>query len=450
MVILASAVLGWLIFVTGIFVDIVTDTSYSTDELYGPDAAAILRPSRYLFFAAIAVFISGGLWAIKRIEALGSSQDSPSSLVKPAHDFSGTAIIIGIIFAAIGAISVFLDSFFGSGSAEIPVGVRLWNTYLPIVLYTALVVSALLVAFVFRKHRLISAPVTEKSPSTIDADTEGTALIQRSVGLGFSLPIVAVAIGLIVGLIVYDVTQTAIQVWIWVLIQALIAAGIIAGAWFAQRATRELRTEHRQVGGAVVGAKNLNFVLSIVFAAIVAAMSLGYGSSAMEQLRISPSLTLSVYEQEPKEPTESGDEFAIESTKVMVNGSDLKRRSQVTLTLVPSGDELFVSQADREGYFWEEADFPADVTPGSYTLEVTALSADDAELTRSVPVVVSESDTVTLPEGDAGFDESNWQPRLMGISLTWVLSDLVPAFLLLVLSAGSIALTLRIRNPEEA
>lgn len=446
---LVSAVIGWALFVAALLLDITVDTTLPSDALFGPEAAQVVRPSRYLFFAAIAVLALGTLWARRRLEQSATLQTPESVLVKPAHEFTGTVVIIGLVVAAWAAIAVFLDSFMNAGSIDIPVGVRLWNTYLPIILYTALVVTVLLAAFVFGKHRVASSPALRQA-ETVDVPEEQVqaAAQQRFIALAFALPIVAVAAALIFGMIVFDATQTALQVWIWVIIQLIIATGIVFGTRFARRGFDEVNRSSGSVTGAVVGAKNLNFVLSVVFAAVVAFMSLGYGASATEQLRIAPSLTVSVFENEPKAPTQAGDSFNVAETRLTVNGSDLQRLSPVTLMLTPGGGDIVSGQADRDGFAWLEENFPRDLAAGTYTLEATASAADGSEIQRTVPVVLSEDGMLSLPEGDASSDPANWEPRLMSITPSWLVSDLLPAFLLLALAASSIALTLIIRNRD--
>lgn len=463
---LIAAIIGWLLFVAALFIDLITDMGVPIDELYGPDAAQIFRPSRYLFLAAIAVFAVGALLARKRIDTLLMGRTNASALLRPGFEFAGTAIIIGLVIAAWAAVAVFLESFFEGGTSDVSLPVRIWNTYVPIILYTALVVSVILAAFVFaRRHSDAHDGGSPKQKSERAAPAAGAALTsgdapsqssqgsdhsreQRFIGLSFSLPIVAVAVALIFGLIVFDVTQTSIPVWIWVIIQTVIAAGIATGTWFARRGMTEMQSRERPLAGAVIGAKNLNFVLSIIFAAIVALMSLGYGASATEQLRVAPSLTVSIYESEPKEPTSAGDEFSLDDSRITLNASDVQRYSDVTVTIEPGSRELLSEAADSEGLFWSELAFPANLEPGSYTLTASAVSADGSEIRRSIPVNISESGTLLLPEGDLASDPADAQPRLMPFSATWIASDLLPAFLLLVLAAAVIAVTLAIRNPD--
>jgi hypothetical protein len=69
-----------------------------------------------------------------------------------------------------------------------------------------------------------------------------------------------------------------------VIIQSVIAFGIIAGTRYSMKAIRSVSGSHSGVSGAV-GALNLNFVLSIIFGAIVTLMSFTMGFAAIDQLK---------------------------------------------------------------------------------------------------------------------------------------------------------------------
>ncbi len=454
---LTSAILGWMLFIAALMVDIATEVQYSTDFAFGPEAASVIRPSAYVFVAAIAVFALGALWARKRVERALIPQARNSTLLLPAHRFTGTAIVISLVLATWLAVAVFFSSFFTTAPATIPLDVRLWNTYVPIILYTALVVSVLLSAFVFGKHQFAKAarpeaPTPEPSvPAAPTPQNEPDTRQRRFIALGFAVPIIAVAVALIFGLIVFDVTETALEAWIWVIIQLLIAVGLIFGTWFTRRAFDAMSETRVATSGVVVGAKNLNFVLSIVFAAVVTLMSLGYGASAAEQLRVAPSLTLSVYGSQPSEQVKSDNDFTfdLDTAVVAVNGSDLERFSSARLVLNPGSQDFTLTRADREGYLWADVELPKNLEPGSYTLEVTAIAADQNELVRTISLVVLPNGTIRLPDGEISGDPTNLQPSMLPISTAWLLNDLLPALLLLVLACSSIAATLSIRNHED-
>jgi len=452
---LLSALIGWVLFVTALIVDIATEVQYPSNYAFGPEAAAVIRPASYLFVAAVAVFALGSLWALKRLERALNPKSQNSNLLVPAHGFTGTAIVISLVLAAWLAVAVFFSSFFEIDPVAVPLDVRIWNTYVPIVLYTALVVSVLLSAFVFGTHQFAKA--AQPQPPEHSVATSNTATFQdepdarqrRFIAFAFAVPIIAVAVALISGLIVFDVTETALEAWIWASIQVVIAAGIITGTWFARRAFDAMNAASLPKSGVAVGAKNLNFVLSIVFASVVSLMSIGYGASAVEQLRIAPSLSLNVYENQPN-GVSSSDVLDVESAVISMNGSDLERLSTVTLVLNPGNRELLSGESDRDGLFWAEEEVPQDLEPGSYTVEVTAVAADQSELKRTLAVAVRSNGTISLPDGETSSDGPNLQPRMVPITAGWFFTDLLPAFLLLVLASSAVAATLSIRNREHA
>lgn len=453
LLILFSAVLGWILFEIAIFVDVLVDTSAaalnpdSADSLYGLEAVQVFRPSKYILFAAIAVFAVGALMAQKSLLRLRVNSGDSISLAKAGHEFANTALIISLAIAAWAALAVFLDSFFATSNADVNVSLRLLNTYLPIVLYTVLVVTVILTAFVFRARRVPSPATQTELPSQVEDEPRGA---QRNVGLSFAIPIVAVAIALIFGLIVFDLTQTAIQVWIWVIIQSVIAAGIISGTVLAQRAITSFRNVPAKPSGASIGAKNLNFVLSVIFAAVLSLMSLGYGVSAIEQLRVSPGLTLSVYSNQAKVAPMPSDGLILDELFIMVNGTDLQRNSAVSVTISDAHSasevDVIAESADRDGNFWAEEPFDTSLEAGEYVLSLNAVSADGSILERSLPFIVTEERTSTWPDGVDTYSQDPQGTKVLPISLSWVLSDLLPALLLLILAATVIYRTLRTRN----
>src|SRR5699024_8965402 len=98
-----------------------------------------------------------------------------------------------------------------------------------------------------------------------------------------------VAVSLLTGLIVYDLTHTTLETWVWVLIATILAMGIAVGTRNANRA--ELPK----------GSRGFNSVLTIVFTAVATLMSLTFGATSTDMLRVQPDLSLSVF------PTTSSD-----------------------------------------------------------------------------------------------------------------------------------------------
>lgn len=469
--ILLSAVVGWGLFVLAIYTDIVVESGLTPEQLYGVDRVDIVRPSKYLIFAAIALVALTAVWAKNRMRAQLAS-GSPASRLTPAiESFAGSVVIITLVLSAIMALNVFMSSFFDSSSG-VDVVIRILDTYLPIVLFTALAVTVLLAGFVFTRHlprvQFVDQPAGHESagladPATLAAhDTVGHTgaaapaaaveatpdpAAQRATALAFTVPIVAVAAALIFGLIVYDLTQNALPVWIWVIVQAGVCAGIVSGTVYAAKALDARRLHLSRPAGASVGAKNLNLVLSIIFAAAVTLMSLGYGASAAEQLRVNTFLSISAYASAPlKENGEldlsEGDEFT-----VMINGSDLQRNSDVTVTLEPGSTVLLESEVDWEGYLGGEVALPPETESGEYELTLRAQSASGTELEVTLAVTVDDG-MISLPDGMEASTADQAQ-QIVTPTLGWMGRDLLPALLMILLAAGTLFVTLNARNRDE-
>lgn len=283
---LIGLVVGWTLFMFAIYAELFVFERYDEQGMYlGPDE--VVRPSTYLFLAGIVVFGLAALYG-QRLALRAREQLGPDNLLaRAAHRFGTLAVIIALVGGAIYAIGNFLGAFNQYSGREENLLVRLFDVYVPILLATGLVVYILLRAFVFRKQ------------VAKGAKKEGMSESEKALGLGYAVPIIFTAIAIIFGLVVYDVTRTDLQVWVWVIIQVIVAAGILLGTRFSTRA-KSARTEApRPKATLAAGAANLNFVLSIVFAAVVSIMSFGFGASAIDKLRIWPEY------QDPK----PGDEF---------------------------------------------------------------------------------------------------------------------------------------------
>ncbi len=462
--VLAGGILAWVLFMLAVFSDLAVEAGRSWEEIWGPEAVIVVRPSTYLYFVAVCALALGGLFG-RRLAIRAQAEHTPASaLARSVQLFAGTVMIIGLVVAAWAAVIVFMSNFLG-GTDDDAVFERVLNSYLPIVLYTALIVAVILTGFVFT-HAVPSKQVSETGPTVLSAppaesasgaaaatetpagvsaagDAEST-VVQRSTALAYTVPIVAVAVALVFGLIVYDITQTPLEVWIWVIVQVFIAAGIVGGTILAARAIDAQRRTGAKPVGVSVGAKNLNLVLSIVFAVAVASMALGYGSSAVNQLLANPSLSLSAYVETP-----SGDEteVSLEDVSLNANGYGLLRGTEGTLSLEPGGPVLATEEVARDGYLWINARFDEPVDPGDYALTVSATTVEELELAVSFDVTVTDEGSVLLPRNpNANTDEE--PSRLVAPTASWIFGDFVPALLLLVLVVGVLHLTLHRRNRD--
>ncbi len=272
---LIGLMVTWLCFMFAGLVDLLVpfDRYSNTGELL--ESYNGVRWATYLYLlgisvASIASLIAQG-WAISARQKLGE-QDA---LARAAHRFANFAVIVGLAAGAIFAIGNFMSGFnaFPTRAESLPI--RFANLYLPIILATALVVTVLLRAFVFRHS--VESQKTEGAPRLSEA--------QKALALGYATPILATTVAIILGLFVYDVTKTNLQTWVWVIIIAIVGFGIIAGTLFANRARQAKPTAPKPKTALAAGAATLNFVLSIVFGAVVTIMAFSMGSAAIQKLR---------------------------------------------------------------------------------------------------------------------------------------------------------------------
>lgn len=269
---LIALIVTWVLFMLGSYIDLIApDTTWSdSGEMISPDPT--VQWQIYVFLLGITVFALASLWSLHL--AVGARMETDQPLTRSAHRFANLTVILALVAGAVFGVGNFLGAWNSYDIREEPVWMRLVNVYVPIVLATALVVYTLLSAFVFRKNAP-DIPEGEKD--------EDRSKLQRAVGLAYAVPVIGTAIAIIFGLTVYDITKTSLDAWIWVIIQAIIGISIILGTTFAARAksARALPPRERKSG---VAAVNLNFVLSIVFAAVVLIMAFAFGFAGVDSL----------------------------------------------------------------------------------------------------------------------------------------------------------------------
>ena len=110
------------------------------------------------------------------------------------------------------------------------------------------------------------------------------AVARRNLGLGYALPIIGGAISLIIGLVVWDLTHTTFDAWIWILIIAILGISLVFGTSLSNAAFNFAEPSGKAVGS-IRGAKNLNFVLGIIWSAVVTVKSFSDMGNAVNQLR---------------------------------------------------------------------------------------------------------------------------------------------------------------------
>ena len=267
---LIGLIVTWVFFLSAQYSDLYVSIDYEN--------APEVKLSTYLFLAGIAAgslaALAGQNLAIRARLEVGEE----NRLARAAHRFGNLAIIIGLAAGAIYAIGNFLSAFNLFQRRDENLWLRFLGVYLPILLATALVVTVLLRAFVFRKDLKEEAQDEKK----------GLTEAQKALGLGYAVPILATAAAIIFGLVVYDVTRTELQVWVWVIIQVIVVIGVVAGTRFASKAKAAKPVAPKPRTVLAAGAATLNFVLSIVFGAAVTIMSFTFGSAAIEKLRVWP------------------------------------------------------------------------------------------------------------------------------------------------------------------
>lgn len=434
--ILSSAVVAWALFMLGVYTDLFIEQLYdNSGEWIGRNPA--ITPSKYLFFGATAVFAVSSVIAqrmsIAQRVAAGVEDRSPRS----AHRFATLSIIVGLAVAAMIGISVFLEGFSGNRNDGHTLVERTLDTYLPIVLFTGLVVAVLLAAFVFRSDTLPKS--TDKVPDdAVDHEEVAGSGSQRDLGAAYAVPIVATAVALIFGLVVYDATGTSLDVWIWVIIQLLIGSGIVVGTIYGERAVAQGPNSQSSRSRVTRSARGLNFVLSIVFGAIVTGMAFGYGGSAIDDLRSSPSFSIDIM---------AGPGAPIENVEVALNGWDLKQGSSVSLELEEPAITLIAETISDSDYYYDYRPLPGNLEPGDYLLSGQATSSDGRLLTREREFSVSDDGEVFWVVDDMKMSRDMQEDTVISDPTgSWLLRSFVPALVLLLIAMSSVYFTLTERN----
>lgn len=278
---LVGMFVAWLFFAGALLLDIVIPQWPVYDNMGNPktDVAEPIRWQTYLFLASIASIAVGALIGQKRSIEARAQLGEGHLLARAAQRFSNLAIWIGLILGAIFALGNFMAAFGNNFSGvRSEVGVRLVSVYLPIVLATLLEIFVILRAFVLRPDQ--AGQSAEQGKRMSDK--------QKALALGYALPIIATAIAIVFGLVVFDVTRTNLDGWIWVIVQSIVIAGIIAGTRFASKARAGEVAVPRQravFSALAAGAANLNFVLSVLFGAVVSIIALVTTGTAIGKLR---------------------------------------------------------------------------------------------------------------------------------------------------------------------
>lgn len=465
-VILASAFAAWLLFVAAQRVSAAQSDRYAMAEPEEYVERASAAP--LLLFAAVAVFGLCALLAKRGLARPAGAGEPRSRLTAPVRAFATLSLIIALALGAWGAVMLFLSGFlegYSYGSTATAPLVRVVNVYLPILFYTVLVVTLLLAGFVFAPSSRAprgSAPQQAAAPRQVIDPQQA----RRATAFAYATPIVAAAVAFVLGLIVYDLTRTSLQVWIWVAIFALIAFGVHAGTRFARRGMRSAQQQSasdetgveagqdpaavqpQQNAAVAGGADIMNFVLSILFAVFAVSMSLGYGSSAVYGLSVSPDLSLSIYSDQDGDYDDGTGSVKYTKPTVSLSGSDLERGSDATVTLEPGAVPVASGTVDGDRWLSVDKRLPDDLEPGDYELVATGTAVEGTALEVILPVTIEESGAALFPKGDylsAGSEAA----RVLPMTARWALDELLPAALLLVLGMALIGVTLTARHRDE-
>jgi hypothetical protein len=270
---LIGLIVGWFFFMVASWSDLFVQPEFDDRGGWLSDGG-VVRASTYLVLAGITAFSLLSLIALRSAVKHKSGDGEESPLHRAGYRFANLSVIIGLAGSVIFGITNFFSAFNRFGNDE-PLVNRLIGVYLPIVLAATLVVAVILVAFVYR-------PEASPNPSDRKASLSNR---QKAMGLAYAIPIIAGAIAIVFGLVVYDITQTSLEAWVWVVIQVIIASGIILGTRFARQAKAEKPQPPKPRTALASGAWNLNFVLSILFGAVVSIMAFVFGVGSFEKLR---------------------------------------------------------------------------------------------------------------------------------------------------------------------
>jgi hypothetical protein len=430
-IVLIATFVSWLFVLAGAYTDLFVNPVFDDGVYVGEDPP--VRASDYLLFGAVATVAVAVLIAQRMAIKARLDQGLQVRLPRAAHRFSTLTIVITLGVSTVFGFIVFTSSFPGGGE-EADLGIRFLTTYLPIILYTAVIVTVLLVGFVFRKDSLpkdqpVATGSSDKSSGATDIDN-------RALGAAYAIPIIAGAIALIFGLVVYDITGTRLETWIWVIILLLLAAGIITGTVFAERAIGGDIDPSSSRTRITRSSRILNFVLSVVFIAVTLGMGYGMGSGAISELRVAPQIWAEVF---------PGQSENVEDIIVSVNGYDLSPDTTVTATIEPLGDAVISGEVNQFREFFGQENLPESLEAGDYSVTVVGTGFDGVEITRTVRFSVTEDGLVDVKTLMGGM----WvepEGTIIAPTTSWALRDMLPTLVIFLIGLLTTYITLTRRN----
>lgn len=100
--------------------------------------------------------------------------------------------------------------------------------------------------------------------------------------LGYTMPIVGAAVATVLGLILNDLIPQDYSSWSWVIVMSILGASLVLGTRFSNDAYNFANsTKKKTQVGATIGARTENFVLAIIWSAVLAFMSIGFIMNAV-------------------------------------------------------------------------------------------------------------------------------------------------------------------------
>lgn len=425
-----SVVLGWMLFVISVYVG---EFGSADSQAFVGDIAQATGPrfTALWVFAAIAVVGLGSLVASRATaQVLGRSPGL--GIARSVRVLSFSMLITAAALSALAAIALFLSNFSSFGGDGQGAFAQLFDVYLPIVLHTALVVTLILAGFVFVEPAAKVVHTDFAQEARLAADPALAVAGKRDVALGFTLPIVITCAALLVGLILTDLVPTIPSAWVWVIVIAGAGLGILLGTRSASHAVHAAPAPN-----AAVGAHVLNLVLAIVLAVVAGVSSLGFGGGAVSSLRAAPSLSINL----SVDGTSTPESFS-------VWGSDLRQGSTVALVKQPDDEVIATGTTDSNGWLSIDAPIDEPLTAGKHTLNASAEGRDGRELRLNFVFSIAEDGT-TAP-GSALDASENLDSNSTGVTTSWLGRELLPALLLILLAVGTLAFSIRLREPRPA
>ncbi|HLS02711.1 MAG TPA: hypothetical protein VK054_12155 [Beutenbergiaceae bacterium] len=281
-------ILAWVLTVGGAYASRwVSAAAFDTE-------AEPLTPAPYLFAAAIGVV---GLVAVR-----AKRHTQTDGIDRVGFQVRRTSQALALGTAGVGGIAVLSRVISLVETSHVPFSVRVVNGYVPIVLYTGLVVAIVLAAFVFSP-----APEPTDSRAVLD-DPQGSQDSTAARALAYALPLGCFAVGIIAAGVMYDLTATSLTSWLFVVAFITTGIGVVLGARFASLHTRSR------------GASGFSLATVIVFCVVGLAGAFISGATSTDHLARYTNLSLEVTTKDLTSPTAA---LPPGELMVIVNGEGL-------------------------------------------------------------------------------------------------------------------------------